>query len=121
MCARAVLYAAPQPANRKAAMYPQQQPYAPPRPPRRRRSNAPLVLVFAAIGVLGALAAVVLVLAAGNDAKPTTPVPSEAVPAADLGAGTPGAPCATNRLGKTFTKDGVVYTCKGPKPYSWQP
>lgn len=42
-------------------------------------------------------------------------------PAADMGAGTPGAPCATNRLGKTFTKDSVVYTCGGPKPYHWLP
>jgi hypothetical protein len=33
----------------------------------------------------------------------------------------PGAFCATSRLGKHFAKDGVTYTCKGPKPYRWRP
>jgi hypothetical protein len=48
---------------------------------------------------------------------PTLPIAS---PARDFGAGTPGTFCATNRLGKRFTKDGVVYVCKGPKPYRWR-
>lgn len=57
-----------------------------------------------------------------NQPEPAAPLPmsSEAVPANDLGAGTPGAPCATSRLGKRFTLDGVVYVCKGPKPYTWR-
>lgn len=54
--------------------------------------------------------------------KPAPPTPATtADPARDLGAGTPGAGCATNRLGKSFVQDGVTYTCKGPKPYRWQP
>ncbi|GGN40583.1 hypothetical protein FHR83_007003 [Actinoplanes campanulatus] len=44
----------------------------------------------------------------------------EADPERDLGAGKPGAFCATNRRGQSFTKDGVRYTCKGPKPYRWR-
>lgn len=51
----------------------------------------------------------------------TTEPAGPTAPAGDMGAGTPGAACATNRLGKTFTKDGVVYTCGGPKPYHWLP
>jgi hypothetical protein len=51
---------------------------------------------------------------------PATPDESEADPGRDLGAGKPGAYCATNRLGKHFTKDGITYTCKGPKPYRWR-
>lgn len=47
--------------------------------------------------------------------------PSEARPGVDIGAGTPGAPCSTDRLGKFFVKDGVTYTCGGPKPYHWLP
>lgn len=42
-----------------------------------------------------------------------------ASPAVDLGAGTPGAGCATSRVGKSFVQDGVTYTCRGPKPYRW--
>lgn len=42
-------------------------------------------------------------------------------PAGDLGAGKPGAYCATSRLGMYFVKDGITYTCKGPKPYRWRP
>ena len=42
-------------------------------------------------------------------------------PARDLGAGKPGAYCATSRLGMYFVKDGITYTCKGPKPYRWRP
>lgn len=55
--------------------------------------------------------------------RTTAPSPSSssANPARDLGAGKPGAYCATNRLGKSFVKDGVTYTCKGPKPYRWRP
>lgn len=53
---------------------------------------------------------------------PMPPPPSSPIasPATGLGAGTPGAFCATNRLGKRFTKDGVAYVCKGPKPYRWR-
>ena len=50
---------------------------------------------------------------------PPNPILS-ADPERDLGAGTPGAPCATSRLGKWFTRDGVTYVCKGPKPYRWR-
>lgn len=38
----------------------------------------------------------------------------------DLGAGTPGAWCSTDRLGKTFELDDVTYVCAGPKPYRWR-
>lgn len=38
----------------------------------------------------------------------------------DMGCGTPDAACATNRLGKQFALDGVVYTCRAPKPYAWR-
>lgn len=102
-------------------MYPQQAQPAPPRR-RSRKPSAAVAAVFALIGAV-ALAAIVVLLLRGPTGTdtPTTPAPSDAVPAVDMGAGTPGAACATNRLGKTFTKDGVVYTCKGPKPYSWQP
>lgn len=52
----------------------------------------------------------------------TTTTTEPTRPADDVGAGTPGAPCATNRLGKTFKgADGVTYTCGGPKPYHWLP
>lgn len=54
--------------------------------------------------------------------KPTRPATkaTSADPDRDLGAGEPGAFCATNRLGKSFVKDGVTYTCQGPKPYRWR-
>ncbi len=41
-------------------------------------------------------------------------------PAKDMGCGTPDVECATNRLGKQFVADGVVYTCGGEKPYHWR-
>jgi len=41
-------------------------------------------------------------------------------PQRDGGCGTPDAQCATNRLGKWFTVDGMRYTCKAPKPYRWR-
>lgn len=52
--------------------------------------------------------------------KPTPePVPTHD-PVTDVGTGKPGAFCAISRLGASFTKNGVVYTCKGPKPYRWR-
>jgi hypothetical protein len=70
-------------------------------------------------------AAVALIAGCGPQAVTPTrtevPTPTdEAVPSADLGAGTPGAGCSTNRLGKHFTSGGIRYTCKGPKPYAWR-
>lgn len=38
----------------------------------------------------------------------------------DIGRGEPNDPCATNRLGESFTFNGVTYTCSGPKPYRWR-
>lgn len=38
----------------------------------------------------------------------------------DLNSGKPNAFCATSRLGKQFKKNGVIYECKGPKPYKWR-
>lgn len=46
--------------------------------------------------------------------------PGRADPMIDRGAGTPGAFCATSRLGKYFMKGGIKYTCQGPKPYRWR-
>jgi len=67
---------------------------------------------------------------------PTVPAPSVAptsaasstgpavanpcTPGEDMGCGTPDAACSTNRLGRQFVLDGVVYTCKEPKPYAWR-
>jgi hypothetical protein len=74
--------------------------------------------------LIGLTAVALLVGGCSSPTPKTTPVPtpsaSVADPARDLGAGTPGAYCATSRLGKHFTKDGVTYTCKGPKPYRWR-
>jgi hypothetical protein len=70
------------------------------------------------------LAAAALLLAACDpqQPKPAPPTPAAtADPARDLGAGTPGAGCATSRLGEHFVQNGVTYTCKGPKPYRWRP
>lgn len=55
-----------------------------------------------------------------TDDPPTPTFDATEADEGDLGAGKPGAFCATNRLGKHFTKDGVTYTCKGPKPYRWR-
>jgi hypothetical protein len=89
------------------------------------------------------IAAVFFVVAlSGCASKPTTtpapvaPAPSVAptsaasstaatvanpcAPGKDMGCGTPDAECSTNRLGKQFILDGVVYTCGGEKPYKWR-
>lgn len=50
----------------------------------------------------------------GGPAAPQVPTPD------DVATYTPGAYCATSRLGLSFTKGGVTYTCKGPKPYRWR-
>jgi hypothetical protein len=107
-------------------MYPQQQPG----PPRRRKSNRGLVIALSVFAVLGlcivSAAAYGLTRPDKPATSPTAPAsspavsPSQAQPGTDLGAGTPGAGCSTDRLGKTFVKDGITYTCKGPKPYTWQ-
>lgn len=89
-------------------------------------------LILAALS-LGLIALSVMTLMARRSADPTpagtrapaaSPAaklrPSEAQPGVDAGAGTPNAPCATNRLGMWFEKDGVTYTCKGPAPYRWR-
>lgn len=86
-----------------------------------------------ALGIVVLLAAIVGVGAlAGGDDKPTSSAATaltvvspaaenaEADPGKDLGAGEPGAFCASNRLGKHFEQDGVTYTCAGPKPYRWR-
>ncbi|WP_432834024.1 hypothetical protein [Dactylosporangium sp. CA-092794] len=113
----------------------QQQPSWPRQPtpsaPQRskRKDRTPLIVIWLVAGalVLGLVIAVAAVLAGRSDPAAPQPAispsvdPSMARPGIDMGAGTPGAPCATNRLGKYFVKDGVTYTCKGPKPYSWQP
>jgi len=56
-----------------------------------------------------------------------TPTPSTgiapsapAVRGRDVGRGVPDGPCATSRLGESFTRDGVTYVCSGPKPYRWR-
>jgi hypothetical protein len=71
-----------------------------------------------------ALAALLLAGCSHPAPKPlraTTPSPSvSADRAGDLGPGKPGAYCGASRLGKRFTKDGVTYVCKGPKPYRWR-
>jgi hypothetical protein len=41
-------------------------------------------------------------------------------PRIDRGCGSPDAGCATNRLGRQFVRDGVVYTCSTPEPYAWR-
>lgn len=103
-------------------MYPQQQP----RPPRRRKSSRGLVIALSVFAVLGLCIASVAAYGLTRPDRPATspssPAPShsEARPNTDVGAGTPGAGCSTDRLGKTFVKDGITYTCKGPKPYTWQ-
>jgi hypothetical protein len=60
----------------------------------------------------------------GAPQKHPSPAPSPSVDASEVdpakeAEGYPGGHCATNRLGKYFIKDGVVYTCKEPKPYRW--
>lgn len=81
---------------------------------------------FAVAAGIAALVSVIVLLSgcAHPTPKPApTPSPVDSASAdatRDLGAGKPGAYCATNRVGKHFTKDGVTYTCKGPKPYRWR-
>jgi hypothetical protein len=102
----------------------------PPQPPAKR-SGPGRVVLFAALGVVGLVGAFIAFGAlADNDGEPaaveevTVVSPAaesvKADPDKDLGAGEPGAPCATNRLGKSFVKDGVTYTCSKPKPYRWR-
>lgn len=55
---------------------------------------------------------------AGSSAAPV--VANPCAPGKDMGCGTPDAECSTNRLGKQFVLDGVVYTCREPKPYAWR-
>lgn len=100
-------------------------------PPRRRpkepsrRTRIVLASILGACLLAIALALVGAVVGHDEPSTPGGPVatvnPSEAVPGRDAGAGTPGAPCSTDRLGKFFVKDGVTYTCGGPKPYHWLP
>jgi hypothetical protein len=55
------------------------------------------------------------------DSSPSpAPAPQDSFDPGGIGAGKPGAFCATSRLGKTFVKDGTTYECKGPKPYRWR-
>lgn len=55
---------------------------------------------------------------AASSAAPV--VANPCTPGKDTGCGTPDADCSTNRLGKQFVADGIVYTCKEPKPYAWR-
>lgn len=79
-----------------------------------------------ALLIAGALIAVGCASGPNANETPTAPLVTTTVPdpgvrpSADLGAGTPGAFCATSRLGKTFTLDGVTYVCAAPKPYKWR-
>lgn len=43
-----------------------------------------------------------------------------AVRGPDIGRGVPNGPCSTDRLGASFERDGVTYTCSGPLPYRWR-
>lgn len=54
----------------------------------------------------------------GNVASPM--LANLCAPGRDMGCGTPDAECSTNRLGRRFVHDGVVYTCRSPKPYAWR-
>ena len=67
--------------------------------------------LVAAVGVIGMTAGVLI----GRHDQQPAPPPIPAV------ADTPGAPCATSRLGRTFTAGGVTYMCQTPKPYHWLP
>jgi hypothetical protein len=78
--------------------------------------------VILGVLLLGVGAAVIYGVTRDKPAAPSSGVTPTGGPAVNVGEGSPGAPCATNRLGKSFTgADGVVYTCGGPKPYHWLP
>lgn len=74
------------------------------------------------VAVLLALVSCVLGVAIldQENPQPATPAASILPAVRDLGAGTPGAGCATSRRGKTFVIDGVTYVCSGPKPFTWK-
>lgn len=55
-----------------------------------------------------------------STAPTRAPRADEAIVGVDLGAGTPGAPCASNRAGKWFEFEGKRYVCRGPAPYTWR-
>lgn len=71
------------------------------------------------IGYGSACVLAVFLIACGMKSPSNTPTPTqtteELVPREE-----PNGFCATSRLGKTITIDGIVYTCKGPKPYRWR-
>lgn len=86
------------------------------------RIKVTLAVLWTAVGVLvcGAGFAMALGSHGGEDLRPQfTATATPTGEGADLGYGQPGAPCATNRLGKAFVKDGVTYTCGGAVPYHW--
>lgn len=105
----------------------QPAPWAPPaRAPRRRHQGLlAAVGVTLAVVMLGVLVAVVYAVTRTDSVAPAPDKPAAVTsserPTVNLGEGTPGAACSTDRLGKTFEQGGVTYTCKGPKPYHWQP
>jgi hypothetical protein len=92
--------------------------------PSKKKPNTLLVVVLVLFTVVAACICGVAVATSSSDKKPSASTasssPSAAQPVVDLGAGTPNAACATSRLGKSFVKDGVTYTCQGPEPYAWR-
>lgn len=101
-------------------------------PPAPKKSKAMPILLgvvaFVVVACGGSMIAVAVVggqppkrpaatRAAGQEAAD----PQRCDPGPDLSCGVPDGPCATNRLGKYFDKDGVRYTCSEPKPYAWRP
>lgn len=80
---------------------------------------------FRIIAAVVAGAALIAGTLACGDGTPSTPStgttwhPVRPTVTSDLGSETPGAPCATSRLGKTFVKRAVTYTCGGNRPYHW--
>lgn len=78
------------------------------------------MLKKAIIITASALAAFLIACGSTPPGKPITESSGNAAQPSDLGAGTPGAGCATDRLGKSFTQDGKTYVCQGPKPYAWR-
>jgi hypothetical protein len=91
------------------------------------RTAALIVAVLA--GLL--LAMLIFVISEDDNGKPVFVTPTTTAPVRghtkvtckvgkDAGCGTPNASCASNRVGLSFIKNGVTYTCKGPKPYRWR-